>query len=1238
MGLLEVFKITGRVAVEYSDAQRSIEAVSRSADNAAESIENLSDEAEAAQDSVESLGESTEETQDSVEGMGKSTEKAATAYDSLKEKINNQEKELSELKKQYTNVVLEQGESSDAAKDLASRIEALDSQLGNDKKRLEEAESAAEKLTEEEENLGDETEETGDIIEETEEKTNKFSKVLSTLGTVAGKVGTVMSSVAKGVGLAMTAVGTGVIAAGKAATDVGKTFESSVSQIAATMGKSVEEIDDLKEKAKEMGATTQFSATQAAEGLNILAMSGLSAEEQMVSIDKVLNLAAAGSLSLESAASYATGAVKGFGDSMDNMQYYTDLMAKGATLANTNVEGLGQALSASSATASSYKQEADSVTLSLLRLAEQNITGEAAATSLNRAMADLYTPTDVAKQALDELGISAYDSEGNTRDFNVVVDELNDKLKDMTAEESNAYKAAIFTTNGLNAFNKMTASTTEKVDEFREGLASASPTIESINTKLKESGIEWEKYANTAWMSTGSGIEGLTKQIKYNLEEQGLSAEETAEFISSEYDMAMEDAKAAVESVQDAMKGSAAEQAETMIDNLEGDITLLQSATEGLGNEFYETFNGKLRESVKFATDSVGKLTDAFKDGGLDNLSGVADVAGQIIVEAVNKVVDFAPTLIETVSTLIDSIANALSENSSSIASSAGTLITSIANGLTSNTSTILNAVVNILHNVLSELPNVLSSLISSAGDFTGTIIDFLVSASVEIINALPDLITEILNSLNSTMSTLIPSLISSVSTLVEAVTDNLPIIIKSITDGIPKILKRLLTNLKNNLPQLIDGILNMAEILLANLSSILRTALPELISILTELIPEIITNIVDVVFENLPIILDGLSMLIMAVVDVLPELLESIISMIPTLLTNIINALTNSLPSIVQTVGDLILKLAESLPNFIIAIVDVLPDLINSIVEALATFLPVITETGVTLLTAIIQDLPTIINSIVEKLPEIIDSIIGALLDALPLLIDCGVDLFLALIENLPTIIMEIQECIPQIIEGIAKAAIELFPRIVTVGMQLFMSLVEKLPDVITKLANRMPEIVTGLTNKLKEHIYKMVDIGKNLVEGIWGGIKNAKDWLIDNIFSWCDTVTDSIKDFFGIHSPSTLFRDDIGNNLALGIGEGFADTMSDVSRDMQDSIPTAFDIDPSLNLTSGDSRMQTLRSNPISSGANVQTVQGGSTINFTLQIDNFNNNYGTAVEDMTETMMNKIFDYVRRNKLAVR
>lgn len=530
------------------------------------------------------------------------------AYRAFQREIATTESTLTKLKSQQDKVSNSTDKAADSTEDLTKQENKLSNanesasnsteDLSKEQKRLDESTDSTSKSTEDLKNQEDKLKKKSD---ETKSSTIDFNKALSLLKNTASTAANTMINTAKSVSTFATSAVSGVVSFGKAATDVGKSFESSISQLAATMGKTVGEINDLKEKAKEMGSTTQFSATQAADGLNILAMSGLSAKEQMVSIDKVLNLAAAGSLSLESAASYATGAVKGFGDGMDNMQYYTDLMAKGATLANTNVEGLGQALSASSATANSYKQKADSVTLSLLRLAEQNITGEAAATSLNRAMADLYTPTDAAKKALDKLSVSAYDGKGNTRDFNVVVDELNKKLKDMTAEESNAYKAAIFTTNGLNAFNKMTASSTEKVTEFKEELAKAS--------------------------------EG---------------------------------------------EGSATEQAKTMIDNLEGDITLLQSAAEGLGNQFYETFNGKLRESVQFATNSITDLSETFKSG---DIKATAANIGEIMSTALLEMASNASEVGNIAADVIEGFTTGISNNLLKIKISSKKIVQSLIDG-----------------------------------------------------------------------------------------------------------------------------------------------------------------------------------------------------------------------------------------------------------------------------------------------------------------------------------------------------------------------------------------------------------------------------------------------------------------------------------------------------------------------------------------------------------------------------
>lgn len=267
--------------------------------------------------------------------------------------------------------------------------------------------------------------------------------------------------------------------------NVGATFERSVDQIAATLGYSAEDIANnvdgaadkmgaLEAKAKEMGASTNFTATQAAEGLNILAMSGYDAEHSIAMIEDVLHLAAAGSMDMAQAAGFVSGAMKGFNDETKDSGYYADLMAKGATLANTNVVQLGEALSGSAATAKSYGQSAESVTLSLLRLAEQGETGSNAATMLSAAMKNLFSPTDQAKKALEELGVSVFDEKGKARDFNVVVNELNQALSGFSDAERTAYADTIFGIQGFDAYNKMVVTSTGKQNEWAEALAASS--------------------------------------------------------------------------------------------------------------------------------------------------------------------------------------------------------------------------------------------------------------------------------------------------------------------------------------------------------------------------------------------------------------------------------------------------------------------------------------------------------------------------------------------------------------------------------------------------------------------------------------------------------------------------------------------------------------------------------------------------------------------------------------------
>lgn len=336
----------------------------------------------------------------------------------------------------------------------------------------------------------------------------------------------------------------------RAAVSAGSDFEQATSQIAATMGKPKEEIADIIEKAQEMGEATAFTATQAAEGFNILAMSGLDAEQQIAAIGDVLNLASAGAESMDASASQIVGTLKGWGlattdvvDGMTATSKVADLVAKGASIASTDVSGLGNALSSASATAAGYGQSMDSVTVSLLRLAEQNITGEEAATALNRAMADIYTPTSSAAKALKKLGISAYTSTGQARDFNEVVGELDAALDGYSDEQANALKNTIFTTYGLSAFNKMTATSEEKVKKFADALSGSAGTaaemaatqMDNLKGDITLLGSAVEGLEVTAFNMISDGARGAVKwvtRLVTNIN-QGLKSEEFKSFAES---------------------------------------------------------------------------------------------------------------------------------------------------------------------------------------------------------------------------------------------------------------------------------------------------------------------------------------------------------------------------------------------------------------------------------------------------------------------------------------------------------------------------------------------------------------------------------------------------------------------------------------------------------------------------------------------------------------------------------
>ena len=539
------------------------------------------------------------------------------------------------------------------------------------------------------------------------------------------KIGGAFKTVGKVAKTAMAAGSAAAAAFTKTSIDSGMNFDTAMSQVAATMGTTVDKIGNVEAKAEEMGRTTKYTATEAAEGMNILAQAGLSADEQISGIGTVLNLASAGAMSLEESASYTAGAVKGFGDSMSNASYYADLMAKGATLANTDVRGLGEAFSGSAATAKNYGQAADSVTLSLLRLAEQNVTGSEASTALNRAMADLYTPTDDASKALDQLGVSAYKSNGEAKDFNDLVDELNGSLQGMTAEQKNNALATIFTTQGLQAFNKMTASSDATVQKFWKGIQDSSGSAaQQAATQLDNlkgditllssatEGLELGFY-NTFSGTIRGAIKGITSEVSglaEAMESGGISgalsklAQDTINFsgqLPGLTKIGGDLINGLISSVTQ-NSGSITTAVSQLLNNLASTISTGLNVFTSVGVNLLTTIASGMTQGIPTFLGQALPMLAQFTESLRSNAGKLINAGLTLIQNIAQGLINSIPVLIAYVPTIITNLAGIINDNAPKILATGITIITNLAIGL-----------VRAIPLLIANLPKIITAIVS---------------------------------------------------------------------------------------------------------------------------------------------------------------------------------------------------------------------------------------------------------------------------------------------------------------------------------------------------------------------------------------------------------------------------------------------------------------------------------------------------------------------------------------------
>lgn len=491
------------------------------------------------------------------------------------------------------------------------------------------------------------------ITGDTKLDTSGFTKGVSSMTVAAGNLIADLTKTAgsKLAGLAQSSV------------SVGMSFDASMSQVAATMGTTVDQIDSLTKVAKEMGSTTKFTATQAADALNYLALAGYDADKAAEVLPSVLNLAAAGGMDLAYASDLVTDAMASLRleATKQNVDEFGNKLAMAASKANANVAQLGEAILTVGGTAANLKEGTTELTTALGLLANVGLKGAEGGTHLRNIILSLQSPTKDASKVMQELGLEVYDAQGNMRGLDDILTDLNDAMSGMTQGGKDSVINALFNKTDLAA----------------------------VNGLLAAQGEQWETLADqidAAGEATGDGL------------------------------------------------GAMGQMAATQIDNLQGAVTIMSSAFEGLQLAIYDELEPTLTEVVKWGTDVITQLTTALSEGGPEamltaageilsdlaagiaaQLPGLMQSGVEIITQLTQSLSDAMPAMLDTGAQVLGALVQGLADSIPQLLSSAVQVISDFALYLADNADAIYDGGLQLVESLVVGITDNLPQLITAA-------------------------------------------------------------------------------------------------------------------------------------------------------------------------------------------------------------------------------------------------------------------------------------------------------------------------------------------------------------------------------------------------------------------------------------------------------------------------------------------------------------------------------------------
>lgn len=395
------------------------------------------------------------------------------------------------------------------------------------------------------------------------------------------------------------AVSATVAGFGAYAVKVGSDFEASMSKVQAISGATAEDMQLLEEKAKAMGASTKFSASESAEALQYMAMAGWKTEDMLGGLEGIMNLAAASGEDLALTSDIVTDALTAFGLKASDSGHFADVLAKASSNSNTNVAMMGETFKYVAPLAGSLGYSIKDTATAIGLMANAGIKGSEAGTALRAMLTRMVKPTDDVAQAMQQLGIHMTNADGTVRPFAEVTEDLRAAFAGLTAEQQTQYAATIA---GQEAMSGMLAIVNASEADYQK-----------LSAAIADS------------------------------------------------------------------DGAAKAMAETMQDNLQGQITVMKSALEGLGITFYGSLETPLKEVVETGIDYINRLNNSLKNCGFQ---GFSSTWKQILGEMLETTAQQGPEMVESAANLLLDFLDGIEQNSDEIAAAGVQIVIALASAI----------------------------------------------------------------------------------------------------------------------------------------------------------------------------------------------------------------------------------------------------------------------------------------------------------------------------------------------------------------------------------------------------------------------------------------------------------------------------------------------------------------------------------------------------------------------------